>query len=257
MKRVWIFVLCILLTLPCVLSVQAATVGGEYVTDAYGLLSADEAVGANAFYAFTSERIGCPIYACTYESTDERDRYIGDEFLDDRGLSSGDDVLLLIITKNLDTFGDDYYYDLYLYGAAEKKITLDEVDVILDTPDVYYSLKSGKLLDGILSFAAAAEAQYLNGVDRPNPYLRALPVAFIISAIIAIICCVCVKKAYSMKKKSVDYPLDQFASLELTDQSDTFMGSFVTRRVISSGSRGGSGSGGGGRGGGGGHAGGR
>jgi hypothetical protein len=54
----------------------------------------------------------------------------------------------------------------------------------------------------------------------------------------------------------VDYPLDQFAKLKLTGESDSFIGSFVTKRVIQSGS-GGSRGGGSSHGGGGGHAGGR
>jgi hypothetical protein len=61
--------------------------------------------------------------------------------------------------------------------------------------------------------------------------------------------------SYKAKKKSVDYPLDQFAKLELTSQDDVFVGSFVTKRVIQS--SGGGGGGGSSRGGGGGHAGGR
>ena len=49
--------------------------------------------------------------------------------------------------------------------------------------------------------------------------------ALLMALVIATVTCVSVKKAYSMKKKSVDYPLDQFAKLELTEESDDFLGS--------------------------------
>ena len=257
MKRVLIFTLCLLLLLPCVISVQAEETI-PHVTDEYEVLPWADVMELEPMLAEISERMGCRLLVATYESEWESDRYIGEEYLEDMGLSLEDDVVLLIITKNLDSYGDDYYYDLYLYGSAEKRITQDEADVILDTPEVYNAIKSGRLMSGILAFAEVTEAQYANETVRPSPYAMAFPVALLMALVIATVTCVSVKKAYSMKKKSVDYPLDQFAKLELTEESDDFLGSFVTRRVISTGSSGrGGGGGGGGRGGGGGHAGGR
>ena len=64
-------------------------------------------------------------------------------------------------------------------------------------------------------------------------------------------------EAYKMKKKSVDYPLDRYAKLDLTHQSDRFVREYVTRTYSPRSSGGGGGGGGGRHGGGGGHRGGR
>ena len=255
MKRILICTLCIFLLLPCALTVQAEE-AVAHVIDEYEVLPWADVMKLEPMLAEASARMGCKVLVATYGSYGQSDRYLGEEYLREWGLSFSDDVILLIITENMAASGDDYYYDLYLYGSGEKRITQDEADTILDTPAVYSAIKSGRLMSGILAFAEVTEAQYANKTVRPSPYATAFPVALILALIIAGVAVSGVKKAYSTKKRSVDYPLDQFASLELTEQSDDFLGSFVTRRVISTGSSG-RGGGGGGRGGGRGHAGGR
>ena len=87
-------------------------------------------------------------------------------------------------------------------------------------------------------------------------YVSIAIVAAIIALAIGIGSCVAVYMAYKKKNASVDYPLERFAQLKLTEDRDEFAGTFVTRRVIQSGSGGGYG-GGSAHGGGGGHRGGR
>lgn len=248
-------VCCLLLTLFCGLTVSAsAELPALY--DRGDLLTDAEESALLAQLCEVSERVGMPISVATYLSQGESDTYYGEHFLKDFGCSLDDDHVILIITRKAGVYyeGRTYFYDLYLYGDAERRITQEEVDEILDDEGVYPNLKSGKLTEGISAFLRVTEAKLTN-----NPFLEALPVAFVIALIIGIIACVCVKLRYSMKHKSVDYPLEHYAKMELTEKSDLFTGSFVTKRVISSDSGGSSrgGRSGGGMGGGRGHAGGR
>ncbi len=250
MRRIGLLVILIALLSAFALPTFAG--GASYhVCDRGGLLSDAEEVRLSEFAKVAYEQTGCGFYVDTHRlSRYDDDYYIGTEFLQRQRLSRRDDVILLIITYQDGT----YYYDLYLYGNGEQMITQEEANVILDTPGVFYSIKGGELELGIRAFFDAAVSQYQNETVRPNPYLRALPVAAVISAVIALAACMGVKMRYAMKNKSVDYPLDRYAKLELTEKEDVFAGSFITKRTIQSSSGGGSG---GGRGGGGGHAGGR
>ena len=130
MKRILICTLCIFLLLPCALTVQAEE-AVAHVIDEYEVLPWADVMELEPMLAAISERMGCRLLVATYESEWESDRYIGEEYMEDMGLSLEDDVVLLIITKNLDSYGDDYYYDLYLYGSGENRITQDEADTIL------------------------------------------------------------------------------------------------------------------------------
>lgn len=249
MRRIGLFALLAALLFTLALPIFAD--GAEKnVFDRGNLLTGDEEKRLNELAKAATEKTGCGFYVDTCRRSYYDNYYIGTEFLREKGLSRRDDVILLIISYEEGT----YYYDLYLYGNGEKMVTQQEADLILDTYGVYYSIKGGELELGIRAFFDAAVAQYQNGTVRPNPYRKALPVAAVISALIAIAACVGVKMRYSMKHKSVDYPLDRYAKLNLTEKEDVFTGSFITKRTIQSSSGGGSG---GGRGGGGGHAGGR
>ncbi len=81
-------------------------------------------------------------------------------------------------------------------------------------------------------------------------------ISAVISAVIALAVRGSVVAAYRKKRASVDYPLDRFAKLELTHESDSFVREYTTRTYSPRSSSSG-GSGGGRHGGGGGHRGGR
>ena len=222
--------------------------------DHAGLLTADSiAVISQAVYD-AAEQSQCAFYVATYRtpsnviSVNYEFMYTGEDFLAEQGLSMQDDIVLLVITL------DDgaYYYDMYYYGDAPSRIPSKEVNYILDHDTVYDSLKSGELEAGSCAFLSLAAKAYCGRVGAS--YVVIAIVSFGIALLIGIGACAGVKTAYSMKKRSVDYPLNRFAKMELKEQNDIFVGSFVTKRVIQSSS------GGGGRsshGGGRGHAGGR
>ena len=141
---------------------------------------------------------------------------------------------------------------MYTYGEANYAINQKEVNYILDTYDVYYNLKGGQVYEGAVAFFEMSAEAFTGRVGAP------MGVIVVISAIISILIAFGVRAAvvavYKKKKASVDYPLDRYASLELTHESDSFVREYTTRTYVprSSGS-----SGGGRHGGGGGHRGGR
>lgn len=249
--------ICALLTVFLLSSLLCLSAAGETVPegvvfDRAGLLTADERDMVKTAVLDAWEVSDCGFYLATHDAnsqTSTNSIYIGDDFLYDQGLSSDDSIVLLIITLDRGV----YYYDLYTYGDAYDKISQKEVDYMLDHKDVYDNIKGGRLALGICSFMPMA-AQAFEGRVGVS-YLVIALISLGIAVAIGLIACISVRAAYTMKKKSVDYPLDRFARLKLTDQSDVFMGSFVTKRVIQSNS--GKSGGGSSHGGGGGHRGGR
>lgn len=253
MKKGFLLAVCTLLLI-CLLLPASALTEPRVIWDRANLLDDAEEQSllsqANEYFAHT----GCEFAVVTYRERYSSDKYWGEDFISDSDRSFSDDLILLIITEKTNGV---YNYDLYLYGDAERRITPEEVDEILDHRTVLPVIKSGQIYHGASAFLTVASEKYANEVTLPSPYLSALPVALILGAFVALMICLGIKKSYSTKKRSIDYPLDRFAKLELTEERDEFTGSFVTTRIISSGNGGGRGGSGGGSGGGRGHAGGR
>ena len=251
-RRLCLFaILMSLLLCLSVLPTAAAAYPAEVVFDNAGLLTESEKVPVTQSIDNAWKKADCGFYLVTYPYDTVRAvggrEYLGEYFLQKTGLSENSDLVILILHQN----GGIYYYDMFYYGDAPRKISQKEVNFILDHDDVYDNIKGGEIEPGSSAFFALA-AQAYNGRVGVS-YAVIATVAFIIALLIGIAACVGVKVSYSMKARSVDYPLNRFAKMELKEQNDIFAGSFVTKRIIetNSGGRGGS------RGGGGGHAGGR
>ena len=252
-RRFLVFSLCILLLsglwlLPC--GATSAFDLDTQVFDRGNLFTESERREINEAAQQASQSTGCLFYVITHVSSYNDLVYVGNDFLYENGLSYSTGAVLLIITLD----HGRYYYDMYTYGDAFDRISDKEVNYILDYDDVFDNLKGGSLKEGACAFLKLSAKAYKGRVGVS--YLLIGGISLAISLVIGVVACVSVKSAYSMKKKSVDYPLQKFAKLELTHQKDVFTGSFITKRIIES-SSGGHGGGGGGRGGGGGHRGGR
>lgn len=250
-----ILMLAVLLLLPAVLlTIPAAAEDQRVIFDNGGFLNTDTEEELTALALEKAEETGCDFYVVTHEMRHEDDEYWGEDFLEDEGLSENADIIILIITLDDGT----YYYDLYLYGDAWDKVPKRERNYLLDHDEVYDNLKSGRLKAGIVAFLNESAELYEGENAGYEAYEKSFRVkllifSLIIAAVLAFVACFGVYKSYTAKKKSVDYPLEHFAKMDLKDKEDIFAGSFVTRRVIQTNS----GGGGGGRGGGGGHGGGR
>lgn len=204
----------------------------------------------NAALAEAREVMGIPV--CVYVfATNYSESYWGEDFLAEYGLSSSTDLVLLVVEYT--PFDINYY--MYTYGDAYAKINQKEIDYILDDSTVYYHIKSGDLATGICEFAELTTEAYMGRLGVSWGLI--LIVALIIGCIAGGIGVSSISASYKRKNPSQSYPLDRFATLELTHQSDRVIGKFVTHTIISSGSRGGHGGGRPGGGGGGGYRGGR
>ncbi len=253
MKR--LFTMLLILLTVCALPTAAFAQSAQsdaFVEDLANFFTAEEEaqLAQSLSQAVAHTDGSCSFYLATHEMQEFfSPRYYGEDFLRKHRLNDNDNIIILIITL------DDgvYYYDMYTYGDAYGNISNKEVNYILDHNDVYDNLKGGELLDGSKAFFSLAARGY-NGRVGASYVIIAL-VSLLIALVIGAACCAGVYVSYTKRKKSVDYPLEHFARMELTENADVFVGSFVTKRVIQSNS-GGSG-GGGGRGGGGGHRGGR
>ncbi len=143
---------------------------------------------------------------------------------------------------------DAYYYYFYTFGDPYYSIEDGEIDRVLDDPDVYDNLKSGKIKEGAHAFCTLAVLAEEG--DLREPLWQTILISFIIAAAIAGITVGCIIYKYKKKLKSPSYPLERYAGMNLEFSTDNFMGSFVTKTKISTSSS--SGRSGGGRSGGGG-----
>ena len=228
------------------------------VIDKHDQLSDDEELLINAALEKASEAAGIPI--CAYVFIPEYtyygyEKYVGDDFLAEYGLSRNEPLVLLVVTMATTT---ENYYNIYTYGDAYTRINDKEIDYILDDSTVYYNIKDareGDLAKGICEYAELSAQAYTGRLGVSWKLI--LIIALVVGAIAGYISVKSIAASYKKKNPSQSYPLDRFAKLELTRERDREIGKFVTTTIISSGSRPGHGGGGGRTGGGGGHRGGR
>ncbi len=245
---IFCLVLCVSLW---ILPTQAAADARVY-DDTADLLSDAEQTALETQMAELSAKYDVELYMATYRARNYADDFVGDDYCRVvRNLNSTNAILLIVTYDESDR---GYYYDIYTYGRANRAVSDKEVNYILDADAVYDNLKSGSLFAGAGAFFNLAGKAYDGRVGVSFAII--IPVCAVLAGLISLLVVKGVKDSYAKKHASVDYPLDRFARLELTAESDTFAGTFVTHTRSP---RGGS-SGGGGRsthGGGGGHRGGR
>ena len=239
-------IILFLITLVCIIMAFAiissanATDGTPRITDKGGYINAaDEAVLEERLKA-AEERCGVAFRVYVYEYS----TYTGyvDMYDYEREAGEGfDDLVLLVISYEYGT----YYYELFTKGSAYTDISDKESNKILDNDGVYDNIKSGKLYEGIDEFITLAE-KAVSGKLR-NSFKAVFVPSLIISLIVAIGLSVYVFFAYRKKLHAVSYPLEKYATLNLTTANDNFIHKTVDRvRVSSSSSSGGGRSSGGG-----------
>ena len=251
MKKTAALLLAVLCLSVCfVLSVSAEAEAGR-VYDPEGMLNPTEQAALATLLEELSAEAGVELYMATYVADDRYDDFYGDDYCTRvKNLRSTDAVLLVVTYEKRNR---TYYYNMYTYGEANYAISQKEVNYILDTSDVYNNLKTGYVYEGSVAFFEMSATAFTGRLGAP------WAVVIAISAVIALIIALGVRAgivaSYKKKKASVDYPLDRFAKLDLTHESDRFVREYTTRTYSP---RSSSSSGGGGRhGGGGGHRGGR
>ena len=233
-----LFLTTVILLLCSALPVFAET-GVQYVFDNANIIEPEDEARINSEAAKAAENI--PIYVVfTVEY------YEGTDFLSDRGLSSSDDLCVIVISYD----NGSYFLDVYTYGNAYSRITDGEIDDLLHSDAVYNNIKRiGDPVAGAIACIGLMSDAYL------IPWGTIIIVALIIGAVVGAITVGSVVGKYKMKMRPTNYPLDKYAKLNVTGGEDTFIGKHVAVVVRQSSSSGGGG-GGSSHGGGGGHRGG-
>lgn len=240
-------VLCLAVCLALPLSAAESS----RVYDPAKMLNTTEAADLNALLDSLSTEYGVELYLATYLADGPYDDFYGDDYCTRVKNIKGTDAVLLVVTY--ERLNDTYYYNMYTYGDANYAINQKEVNYILDEYDVYYNLKGGDVYEGAEAFFTRSAEAFVGRVGAP--WVLIIAVSAVISLIIAFAVRGSIVAVYRQKRASVDYPLDRYAKLELTHESDSFVREYTTRTYSPHSSGGG---GGGGRhGGGGGHRGGR
>lgn len=239
-----------LVTLLGCFAILPASAAVGRVHDPADMLTDGEEATLTAHMEALSAQYGVELYMATYDADHLFDDEWGDEYCRKVQNLYGRDAVLLIVTY--DRLDGMYYYDMYTYGKASYKIRQAEVNYILDQGDVYYNIKSGRIAAGTTAFFDASVLAFEGRMGIS--WWIIIAVSAVIALIIAVAVCGGVKASYSKKRAKVDYPLDDYASLELIRERDSFVREYVTRAYVPRSSGGGGGSR---HGGGGGHRGGR
>ena len=251
LKKTATLLLAVLCLFVCFALTASAEAEAGRVYDPGHLLSETEESQLATLLDELSTEAGVELYMATYRSSGSYDDFYGDDYCTRVQNIKGTDAVLLVVTYEYPI--DTYFYNMYTYGDANYAISQKEVNYILDTYDVYYNLKGGNVYEGSVAFFEMSAQAFTGRVGAP------MAVIVVVSAVIALVIAFAVRAgivaSYKKKKASVDYPLDRYATLELTHESDRFVREYTTR-TYSPRSSGGS-SGGGRHGGGGGHRGGR
>ena len=151
----------------------------------------------------------------------------------------GDPAVVLVIDGTL----NKRYYEMFTFNEADELFSNSEVNGILDDDRVYDEIKYGSLLSGATVFFDLCQQE----IEQENGFpWTALVVALIIGTVVGGITVLCVFISYRKKRHGVSYPLDRYATMNLTQCNDRFVGSYVTRVRVQSSSGGGRSGGGGG-----------
>ena len=253
MRKIILSLIAILLIASSMaLSISATATDKKYVYDNEGLFTDAQYNELERMAAELASSGNAEFYLVTVNQS----YYEGEWFCENHGISMQNNVVLLVVNSYEVT---ELCYDIYTYGDAWSKITDTEIDRIVYHKEIYDNLKANKAYEGSAAYFKYAGIAY-NG-HLAAPVSKIIIISLIVGAVVALIVCISIYISYKTKQKSVKYPLNRYASLELSEQRDAFVGKSVTRTRIQSssggGGRGGSRSGGGsGRGGGGGHRGG-
>ena len=247
MRKIVALLIVSVLLLMSMMTLVGATIEDKYVYDNESLFTPEQYKALNDMAKELSKSGDVSFYLVTVNYS----YYEGEWFCRDNGISTSDNVVLLVINTYEIT---ELCYDIYTYGDAWHKISDTEINRIVYHKEIYDNLKANAAYEGSVAYFKYAGKAY-NG-HLSAPISKIIAVSLIIGAACAFISCLFVFISYKTKQKSTKYPLNRYADLSLTEHHDMFLGKSVTRTRVQSSSSGGRSGGGSGRGGGGGHRGG-
>lgn len=238
MKKLMFIALSLLLLAALALPAFAYTVT---VRDDAGLLDAE----AEARIASSATDAHGLVFYLVTQKASTRSNIPSDHRMENICGITEDDAAVVLLVSLVD---GTYYYDMYTYNGAYDMFSDSDVDAVLDATLVYNNLKAGKIEEGSIAFFEECCKISANFAEEQAKKERRAPmVALIVGAVVGALAgggtVLGVFLYYRKKQHGESYPLDRYASLNLTESSDRFVGSFITRTRVQSSS---SGSGGGG-----------
>lgn len=141
---------------------------------------------------------------------------------------SFENLVLLVVSYEYGT----YYYELFTKGIADTEISDKEANKILDNDNVYDNIKAGMLYEGISAFVELSEKAVTGNLR--NSFKSVLIPSLVISILVAVGVVVFVVLRYRKKLHSVSYPLEKYATLDLSIANDNFIHKTVTSVRVNS-----------------------
>ena len=231
MKKKLFAILSVLLILSAVFSIPCSAQANNAVYDNAGIFTDEQKASLNNLANEFFNKNGCSVYIVT--APDTYYEYWGEDFIyENNGVGKNSVILILSCNRTND-------YDLYTYGKPARMISNSEARSILDDPEIFNNIKYNDDY-----YSASQRFIYVSAQACEVNYLGAVLFGVIFALIIAIAVFVTIIILYNKKQRSEKYPLNRYARLELYRTNEFFMGSFITKKYLSS-PRGGSGSGGG------------
>ena len=239
MKKIITILSIFLLLVLSLVPVSAATAGGVTVIDAADMLSQSEEEALSQSYG--ESKHGTSLYLLT----SSRQLSVSEV----RSLCSierGESAAALVV----DFSGATYYYEMFTFGHVDGVLSDRACNAILDDSSLYSAIKGGRIYDGAARFFTLTAARIERDWYNPGERFGGVGVSIAVGIVIALLAgggaAFGVYLYYRKKRHGESYPLDRYASLNLTYHEDRFVGSSVSRVRIQSRSSGGGRSGGGG-----------
>ncbi len=168
------------------------------------------------------------VYYLVYTSTRyiEQDRY--DALIKKLGFSVNDDLALFAIYPP-QLSGAAYGYNLAVYGVADKRLSYDEYNTILDHKDIMDNIYAGDLLEGLSAFPSLTQYHIEHGKGKDGYREPGFSIGFnqillTFGAMLVtfLIFFFSVRSSYRKKNKGGQYPLDQYSTTEITNRRERY-----------------------------------
>lgn len=151
----------------------------------------------------------------------------GRDFIREISLSVDDDCAVIII--NATDYNQNYHFDIYTFGTAENKISEKEIDKIIwsESGDLILTDNSNYATQGACELVDLVGFSYSWLLPKTS-WKNICIGSCAISAIIALIVVISIRKSYTRKRKNQTYSIANNSKLALNVKTDNYLRSTTT-----------------------------